>query len=57
MRCMSCHLGIKLATWFGLTSGVETKSAHDRVFDSSMLNDHAMASALEHLKISHEILT
>ena len=25
------ELGIKLATWFGLTSGVETKSDHDCV--------------------------
>ena len=44
-------LGHKLSTWFGLTSGVETKSDHDRAFDSSKLNDHDMTSVLEHLKL------
>ena len=49
---MSCHVHTELTTWFGLMTGVETKSDQYCVFDNRKLNDYAMTYLLEHLKHS-----
>ena len=52
MKYTTRHVDTKLSTWFGLMSGVETKSDQKCAFNSSQLNNHAMTNLLEHLKHS-----